>query len=335
MKTKIGLMVLMLLPLAAWGQAGMIQYTNHVHSIFMSLGGNPAAQPSPFGTKQLIAIHGNHARVQIGPMVVLFNLQKQEVTWLNPAQKTYTKLPIAKLFSQLHQALAAAEAKKSSPALDQLKNLKVHTALSRPVARPTRILGIPVFERQFVMTISMPMPAKPGMPAQAGMASGMNMRMVMRYWYARQNAVAAQPVLAGLERISRASARLFNPTSFLAGLPGLSPALTQFTHLYGQLAKEQTVMLRTQIQIYSPMMTMMLPMILQREHKPLPAGFDPNGPMMSMTSMATKISSRPMPAALFQIPSGYHAAPFRLQSLPGFPPRQPAAAAGHGAPQKS
>ena len=336
MKIKFGFIVLILLPLAAWGQDGMIQYTNHVHSILMSLAGKKVPHQLALGTTQFIAVHGHHARVQMGSMVMLFNLQKQEVSWLNPVQKTYTKLPIAHLFAMLHQALAKVEAQKPSAGQAALKNMRIHTELSRIAAHPARILGIPVIERKLMMTMAMPLPARPGTPTPpAAMASGLDMRMVMRFWFARQDAVAAHPALASLERISRASARLFDPTSLLAGLPGLPPEFTQITHIYAQLAKQQTVMLRMQMKFYSPMLTMLLPMILQREHKPLPAGFDPNGPIMSMTSSATKLSSRPLPAALFQIPAGYHAVAFPPQKLPGFSSPQPPAAAAHGMLEKS
>ncbi len=213
MKIKFGFVLLLLLPLAAWGQDGTLQYTNHVHSLFISLAGKSAAQPSPLGTTQVVSIHGNLARMQMGPMTMLFNVQKQEVTFLNPVRKTYTKISLPQLFTRLHQAMAMAKARKPSPGLAALKNMQIQTRLSRIAAQPAQILGIPVMERKLTVSMSMPLPMRPGMPAPpAAMPSSMAMRMVMRFWFARQDAVASHPALASLERISRTSARLLNPT---------------------------------------------------------------------------------------------------------------------------
>jgi hypothetical protein len=310
-----------LLALSLAAQDGSIHYQNRVQSVFMAL---QSAVAAPAMSRSVIEVHGQRCRLKLGPLAMLVNFKNSEAVIMNPARREYSRIALNKFSAALQEKFGAlqghAAKTKPAPAQRWLKNLIIHTRMSPAIHSSRTILGIPLIQRTIRVSLKLPSPPRPAGAAAPPMpGGGMSFRIALRVWYATPAAVDAHPALQCLQQMSRFTAQVINPAAWLAEIPGLPQGFAQLSRMYAQIEREQTVMLRTQMKFYSPMMAMMLPLMLQRAHKPLPPGFNPAAPLITVSTTAVALSDQPVSPLEFQIPAGYHRMPFNLQALPGFP----------------
>ena len=103
--------------------------------------------------------------------------------------------------------------------------------------------------------------------------------------------------------------RLKNPAQgmnkIFGGMPGFGDGMKKMFEEFGQ---RKTVMLRTEMQLYSSMFAQMA-QHMQKEGQPLPPSYDPNAPFIQVTQEVDELSTAPLEDALFQVPEGYQVSP--------------------------
>src|SRR5207249_2434401 len=102
---------------------------------------------------------------------------------------------------------------------------------------------------------------------------------------------------------------VMNPTQGMTKIFAYMPAFGEgMTKMFEELAKNKTVMLRTEMKMYSSMFAKMAQQ-MQKEGQALPAGYDPDAPFIQVTQEVEELSTAPLEDALFRVPEGYQTAP--------------------------
>jgi hypothetical protein len=83
----------------------------------------------------------------------------------------------------------------------------------------------------------------------------------------------------------------------------------KFQDAMKELQSQPGVMLRTHMEMTSPMMAAAAP-LLQAQGQALPQGLDANAPLFSMTNEIVEVSTAPIDDSIFQIPEGYRKVEF-------------------------
>lgn len=244
----------------------------------------------------VIRMKGTKGYTRFGRMEAIADYATQRYTVLDPAAKSYATAPMSQAMDWVNGVIPDLPP-NAAQALESLKA----TFTSSKTGRMETILGIQAEETEGTLAIEGP--ALPG-----ATQSGPLISIVMHIWTARPDEVLRVAPLRELTGYTQFSANLFNTGEVMKKLMGKIPGFGQgMDSIFEQIQKNKSVALRTQMEMRMPMMAQ-LAQQMAKSGQTLPAGVDPNGPLMQMTQELVELSGAPVDDALFQVPEGFHEA---------------------------
>ena len=232
-----------------------------------------------------VRVKGVKAWGSDGGLTFIIDGVKQEITLLDSDRKTYATVPVSQYAAKTVAAVSPDASGLNGEAAAMVKDMmaKMKTKVdSKLTGRTDVILGVQAFEREIDIAIEMPMPG--GMP-------GMSMKMAEHVWSATPAETSRVPALRELAALNQWQKIALSEGDFLKSLPGVGDIAPIMDEMY----KDQTVILRTSIEMDMSSMT---------------GGAGVSVPAMQMKMEAVELSDAPVDDALFQNPKDYAQAPF-------------------------
>ena len=261
----------------------------------------PAALTQAMDTARLapseimVQVSGGRSLTAQGAFNSISDLSTGKITLLDPIRQHFATVPI----SEFADDATVAIPKIPAAAQGMMASMKV-TADSRATGRTAEIQGIQAEEREYVLSIGMPM--APDAPPTAVV------KMVMQIWTAKPEEMTRNPALREFVASGTQQKGGINPTELfqklLAQFPGISDSLAS---LMKDLAATHSITLRMHSEMYMPVLAM-LSQRMPEGNNPL-AGVDPNAAFMTMDQDIAELSTAPVDQSAFQIPDGYTAVP--------------------------
>ncbi len=244
-----------------------------------------------------IRIKGNKAYSSQGILTSIVDLTTQEVILVDPAHKRFATVPSAQYGQQLETAVSSMPAQARAMLSSMKTNLE-----SRSTGRSATIQGIQTEEREFVLTVDMPVPGGPATPAPF-------LKMVMQVWIAKPEETLGVPALQELKKYRTSAGSAMNLVGtikqLLAAMPGLGDNLSSMIE---EMSNESSISLRTHTEIVMPLLALLIQQAPQQAGRGLPAGLDPNAPLLEISQEVVGLSADPVDDALFQVPADYQTA---------------------------
>jgi hypothetical protein len=244
-----------------------------------------------------IRIKGNKAYSSQGILTSIVDLTTQEVILVDPAHKRFATVPSAQYGQQLETAVSSMPAQARAMLSSMKTNLE-----SRSTGRSATIQGIQTEEREFVLTVDMPVPGGPATPAPF-------LKMVMQVWIAKPEETLGVPALQELKKYRTSAGSAMNLVGtikqLLAAMPGLGDNLSSMIE---EMSNDNSISLRTHTEIVMPVLALLIQQAPQQAGRGLPAGLDPNAPLLEISQEVVGLSADPVDDALFQVPADYQTA---------------------------
>jgi hypothetical protein len=217
---------------------------------------------------------------------------------------------------QFGQQLKSAIPAVPEQASVMLNSMKSHFE-SRSTGRTAVIQGIQAEEQEFVLSVDMAIPGGPATPAPF-------MKMVMQVWTPKPEEVQRIPALQEYKNYTAAANFSTNSTEsikqIMSMMPGMGDGLGAMT---AEISKKGSMSLRMNMEVSMPFLASMMQQMPPQARQSLPAGFDPNGPLMNMTRELVELASDPLDDALFAVPADYQMASLAeilKSAIPAVPP---------------
>jgi hypothetical protein len=244
-----------------------------------------------------IRIKGNKAYSSQGILTSIVDLTTQEVILVDPAHKRFATVPSAQYGQQLETAVSSMPAQARAMLSSMKTNLE-----SRSTGRSATIQGIQTEEREFVLTVDMPVPGGPATPAPF-------LKMVMQVWIAKPEETLGVPALQELKKYRTSAGSAMNLVGtikqLLAAMPGLGDNLSSMIE---EMSNDNSISLRTHTEIVMPVLALLIQQAPQQAGRGLPTGLDPNAPLLEISQEVVGLSADPVNDALFQVPADYQTA---------------------------
>jgi hypothetical protein len=241
----------------------------------------------------------------MGGRDTLADFTKQQITMLDAMDKLYATVYMKDYLSELKGSMPAMPALPPQ-AMAILQTMKSSFA-ARKTGRTDMILGLPVEESEWTLTLQLPTTGLPLPPGAVQPGQDLTLvRMVAQMWAPTADAAAHNAALSELvSHRSSVSASLLNPTGAVmeafGNFPGLRDGLAPMMQ---ELLKNPSVILKSHITVYLPVVAQLAPFAAAHGQK-LPLDFNPDAPLGEITVEATELSTAPIDDSVFAVPSDY------------------------------
>ncbi len=306
---RISFALLLLLP-ASWLRADVtLRYssTNQFNS-FLPAGIMDQAMTQrgvQLPTSVTIRLKGTKSYSKLGNFEFVTDLATREGTLLDREGKHYATAPMNKIVDKF----AAAVPQMPSDAQKMLGAMK-GSFQSKKTGRTDVILGIEAEETEGVFTVD---------------AGGPVMKMTIQFWTAKPSEVERIGSLREFMRYSQQSSAFLNPADMIRHMTGKIAGFAQgIGSMIEDMQKNKSVMLKSHMEMQMPFMARMAEQ-MAKAGKPLPEGFDPNKPFVTVDQFLAEISDAPIGDSVFEVPKGFQPVPMEQLVQAMMPP--PAAGA--------
>ena len=246
----------------------------------------PNASLAALNRPSEVRIKGNKAYQSLGKYASITDLSTNEVTYLDPDGMRYGTAPGDRIAEIIARAMPQV-----GPQVQGLADMIKTDVQSRKTGRTETIQGIQAEEYEIVMNMSLNMPNVP--------AGGPAMHMVIQMWRAAEGETTRNAALGELARYSKVTASAINPSDFVRKFSGPLQGFSEsIGPLIAEMTKDNAVVVRTHLEATSPMLALLSP-------QSLPAGLDPNAPLVSANQDIAELSTNPVDESIFKIPAGY------------------------------
>jgi hypothetical protein len=244
-----------------------------------------------------VQIKGNKAYSSQGELTSVTDLTTQDMTLMDAANKRFATTNAGQYGQQLKAAMPAVPEQASAV----LNSMKSHFE-SSSTGRTAVIQGIQAEEQEFVLTMDM---ALPGGPAP----STPFMKMVMQMWTAKPEEMQRVPALQDFINYTAIANFSMNSMEAVKQIVSMMPGMGDgLGAMMAEISKKGSVSLRMHTEVSMPFLAAMMQQMPQQARQSLPAGLDPNGPLIQMTQELVELSSEPLQDALFVVPADYQMA---------------------------
>jgi hypothetical protein len=257
---------------------------------------NKSLKPGLDAAVQTIRMKDGKAASLTGNFSCLVDFNKQELSLLDGENKRVAIVPAAKF----NESWAGSMPQIPEQARKMFESMKVDFQ-SRLTGQSEVIQGVQAEEREFVLSMEMPVPGEEeAIPA---------MKLVMRIWTAKPEEALRVQAIRELTAYNLWTSFVMNPVQGMGKIFSYMPGFGEgMNRMMAELSKSKTVMLRTETKLYSSFFVQ-LAQRMQQQGKPLPEGFDPDSPLVDVTQNVAELSTAPLEDAVFQVPEGYQRAP--------------------------
>jgi hypothetical protein len=253
----------------------------------------PIPQGASPGMDSSVAVKGRKVRWTAANSIMIADLDKQQLTVIDPVGRRYATIPIAEYQSKVNGLMAneltAATAGLPPEITSLMASMKTNVN-SRNTGQTQVVQGIQSEEHEVTISIEIPMP--PGLPPSAGMQT----RLVMSLWTAQPNELVKIPELRELAAVDALRQNEMNPAAmFQTIMPAMGESMAK---VFKEVYKDGAVMLKSHMSVYTPGMDI----LAQATGQP---AFQPNAPFMELTQVVDELSTKEVDPALFEIPKDY------------------------------
>jgi hypothetical protein len=247
----------------------------------------------------VVRIKGTKAYSSQGNVNSIMDLTTQDLIMVDAVNKRFAKVPAGQYAEQLKKAVPAVPEQARAVLASMQSNLE-----SRATGRTAVIQGIQAEEREFVLSINM---ALPGVPQTSSPSPFM--KMVMQIWTAKPEEAQRVPALQEFKNYTASANWVMNPAETIKQVAGMLPGMgDQIGAMMDEMSKTGAMSLRMHTEVFMPFLVLMSQQLPQQAGGPLPAGIDPNAPLMKMSQELVELSTDPLDDALFQVPADYQQA---------------------------
>jgi hypothetical protein len=278
----------------------------------------------------VIEVKGDQEYSDSGFHSVIYDFKTQQITILDPGSKHYATVYMTDYLAALGNSMPTPP--NIPPAAKFiLQTIKANFA-TQDMGKTDVVQGIPVAEKEWTLTVTMPAGALPlpGIAASAPNGTLTLAKIVADVWIASPAEVQRHPALKELMSHSSAMTALFNPDNLLKVIgdyPGVHDTLASMLTSY---ENKPPAVLKMDAQIYLPVLAQLAPVLAAQGH-PLPANVDPNASLADIDVQADEISDAPISASVFQVPADYTSVPLSEILKPATPaPKTSASVAAPG-----
>jgi TonB family protein len=246
-----------------------------------------------------------------GAVATISDYDKGEVTLLNPKTKEFATVPLASYAARIANAMPQQQMPDGVQQMLQSLKLDVQT---KKTGQTGSVGGIRAEEYLLVLSMAMP-----------GLETGV--KMEIHNWMAAPEELTRIPALKELAACSAHSTSTFDLNQALqkmfSQLPGLADKFQKPMEELRRTWGSQP--LKTQAAMYIPALTALVGAQSTQ-------GFDPNAPLMEVTSDLAGFSTDPIPDSAFEVAADFKAAPIEdlikvmMPAAPMTPPSVPVAA---------
>ena len=259
----------------------------------------------------VVQIKGNKAYSSQGKLTSIVDLTTQEMILVDVANKRFAD-PAGQYGQQVKAAIPAVP-EQARAVLDSMKS---HFE-SRSTGRTAVIQGIQAEEQEFVLTMDMALPGGPATPSPF-------MKMVMQVWTAKPEEAQRVPALQEFKNYTAIASFSMNSTEAIKQVLSILPGMGDgFSAMMAEMSKKGAMSLRMHTEVAMPFLAGMMQQMPPEARRALPAGLDPNGPLMQMNQELVELSSDPLDEALFVVPADYQLeslAEILRSAIPAAPP---------------
>lgn len=285
---------LLLFTPSMWGDATLRYHTDIQTSAII-----PAAALEPVlgGMRDMdIRIKGNRAYSTVGNLTSIVDLTSQESIFVDPAHKRFAKVSSTQYGEQIQAALSTMPEQARAMLASMKTNLD-----SRSTGRTATIQGIQTEEREFVLTVDMAVPGGPPTPAPF-------IKMVMQVWIAKPEETERVPALQEFKKYRTSAGSAMNVADTLkqvfTAVPGMGDNIRTIVE---DMTANSAVSLRTHCEVVMPLLALLSQQMPKQAGQALPAGLDPNAPLLTISQEVVELSADPVDGAIFEVPAGYQA----------------------------
>lgn len=250
------------------------------------------------GLEQSIRMKGNRVYYTHAGFATILDLSNQELTLIDAAHKTFATIPASQFAEKMAAAMPKMPEGMDQQVLQIMSMFKVK-AESKSTGRTNVIQGVQAEEREIVLSMEMPMPE--GTPQ-----SDPAVKMVMSVWTAKPEEARRVPAIRELTGFMLWQRLFMNPIDMLqkvfAKLPAQGDAIAS---LVKEMNQNASVILRTRIAMYAPMMAAVAEQMANQHGRPAPASVDPSAPLFQATEEIVELSTAALDDSIFQIPKDY------------------------------
>ncbi len=262
------------------------------------------------GASQTIRMKGNKGYTTAGKFLFIVDFDKQELTMVDGENKHVATVPAG----QYSEKMLASMPKIPEEARKVFDSTKVSFD-SHKTGRTELIQGVQAEEREVVLSIEMPVPGGDQVIPM--------MKMVMQIWTAKPEEALRVQAIRELTGYNLWTGYFMNPGESLGKMFGAMPGFGKgMNSMLEEMAKNKSVMLRSQISLYSSFFAQMA-QNMQKQGKPLPPSYDPDAPIVQVKQEAAELSTASVEDSTFQVPEGYTAVPMEDLMKALVQPHQP------------
>jgi hypothetical protein len=264
------------------------------------------AQKSQLPRETVVEIKGDKVYSNAGKNISVTDFTKQQITLVDPDHKLFATAYTKDFPGEIGAAMALPP---MPPAAQKfLESIKPDYSVQK-TGRIDVILGIQAVETELTVSLQMLIPAD--LPPELGALKPGDtitlMKMVMHIWTPLPAEVTRVPALTELAAHSWKTLST-DPTTalqqMLPNFPGISDTLATMTQEISKTAAAPA--LRTHVEMYIPVLAQLGALMPGRGQQAL-GSYDPNTPFMETNNEVVEISSAPVDASVFEIPSDYTA----------------------------
>ena len=264
-------------------------------------------QKAQFPRETVVEIKGDKGYSNAGKTISLMDLTEQEITLVDTDHKLYATVYI----KDFPGVMGAATALPSMPPAAQkfLESIKSDFSMQK-TGKTDAILGIQAEETEWTISLQMQVPV--GLPPGLGTLKPGDtitlMKMVMRIWTPLPAEATRVPALAEFAAHSWKQLSADPATTMqqmLPNFPGLSDSLAKMAQ---EMAKSTVPALKTHVELYIPVLMQLGGLMQGRAQPPILGTYDPSTPFVETDNEAVEISTAPIDASIFDVPSDHQPA---------------------------
>jgi hypothetical protein len=279
---------------------------------------NKSIKSGMAANSQTIRMKNGKALSTTGPFSCIVDFEKHELTFIDSENKHLATVP-ADTFNESWAASMPQIPEQARKVFDSMK----FNFDSRKTGRTEAIHGVQAEERQAVLSMEMPLPG-----GEEGGPPIVMMKVVMQLWTAKPEEALRVQAVRELTAYNLWTTHFMNPgqamEKIFTFMPGFGDGMTK---MFAELAQNKTVMLRTDMKIYSTMLGQMA-QSMEKRGEALPAGYDPDLPLIQVSQDVEELSTAALDETLFRTPEGYEVRPLadmiqRLTRPKTIPPIEP------------
>jgi hypothetical protein len=234
---------------------------------------NKALKSGMAAGSQTIRMKGAKAVSATGNFSMITDFDTQELTIVDGENKRMGTIPAAKFNENWTGTMPEmpAEARK---VFESMKfNFDSHRT-----GRTETIQGVQAEEAETTLSIEMAMPGTEQIIP--------TMKLVLRIWTAKPEEALRAQAIRELTAYNLWTNHVMNPTQGMTKIFGNIPAFGDgMNKMFTELGKNKTVMLRTEMKLYSSMFAQMAQR-MRKQGDALPAGYDPDAALIQVTQEA-------------------------------------------------